>query len=92
MGRVCETCNMTRWEGRQVEGWVESMRKEITDLRDELDLVSDQRDMIAATADRYEAALQYIAGHADDECQDIGCVITAAASALHWQDSLQEER
>jgi hypothetical protein len=29
MGKVCETCGLTRWEGRQVEGWVESLRTDL---------------------------------------------------------------
>jgi hypothetical protein len=33
MGKVCEGCGMTRWENRQVTGWVDATRAENERLR-----------------------------------------------------------
>jgi hypothetical protein len=56
MGRACETCGMTRWEGRQVEGGVESMRRDIEAQRTQIDALAraGARLMAAYTAEEAE--------------------------------------
>lgn len=36
-GRACETCGLTRWEGKQVDGYVAELRAEIERLTEVLD-------------------------------------------------------
>jgi hypothetical protein len=43
MGKVCETCGQTRWEGRQVEGYVSSLRHDLEASRALLAEVYDNR-------------------------------------------------
>jgi hypothetical protein len=33
MGKVCETCGQTRWEARQVDGYLTALREENDRLR-----------------------------------------------------------
>lgn len=35
-GKVCETCGLTRWEEKQVTGWIDSLRAENEEMREAL--------------------------------------------------------
>jgi hypothetical protein len=54
MGQVCETCGLTRWEGRQVEGWIDQLRAENVRLRDECDRAVEARENANASSVRAE--------------------------------------
>lgn len=64
-------------------------------LREELDLVSEQRDMIADAADRYRAALEEIRLHAAGQVTQYVAARRAveriATDALYWLQPQQEE-
>lgn len=64
-GEECPTCRMTRWEGKQVEGWLEASASDLARVREALLRQADETLRLAAQVAALKAGGDAMAEAAD---------------------------
>lgn len=98
-GRQCEECGATRWDQKQVHGWIDAARRERDEAQAERDELVAQREVLREWMRGYDAVIEGDGRNPDGDMQDAETMLLIVEeleaernTAIHQRDEAEAER